>query len=174
MHLPLRVRSSVIGFGLLVLSALLGLILWSAGAAQAERPTSELAPPATEIESAAALDWSLQADPAADDAACRQCHGDTEAVIEFPSGETLAVQVDQETLSGSAHGMHAGTSLACTDCHSAASYQIPHEPVEAPDLRAYELERSSTCERCHTQPHISSHPGRESETPVVCTDCHGA
>lgn len=108
------------------------------------------------------------------DQACRQCHGDSTSVIDFPSGESLPVIVDMEALASSAHGDHADTALACTACHAAADYQFPHSPVEAEELRAFELERSATCERCHLQPHLTSHPGPDSETPVVCTDCHGS
>jgi hypothetical protein len=84
--------------------------------------------------------------PLADDRACRLCHADTEAVITFPSGETLPVQVDRETLSGSAHGLHLETPLACTSCHAPADYQFPHAPVEAADLQAYRLARTGTCQ----------------------------
>src|SRR5690606_21183966 len=40
--------------------------------------------------------------------------------------------------------------------------------------RDYEIDRSQTCEGCHQDPHITSHPGRDAPDPVVCTDCHGA
>lgn len=108
------------------------------------------------------------------DLACRLCHGDSEQIIDFPSGESLPVVVDMELLAGSAHGDHAGTALACTDCHQAADYQFPHEPVDSADLRSYELERATTCERCHQEAHLTSHPGPESDAPVACTDCHGS
>lgn len=115
-----------------------------------------------------------QAQPPADDRACRLCHSDTEAVIEFPSGETLPVQVNFDTLAESAHGLHAETALACTSCHAPADYQFPHEPVEAADLQSYRLERAATCQQCHQEAHPTSHPGPESENPVGCADCHGA
>lgn len=117
---------------------------------------------------------AVQVQAQADDRACRLCHADTEAVITFPSGESLPARVDGDSLAGSAHGLHLETPLACTDCHAPADYQFPHEPVEAADIRSYELERASTCERCHQQPHRPSHPGLESDNPVVCTDCHGS
>lgn len=112
--------------------------------------------------------------PTADDRACRLCHADTEAVITFPSGETLPVQVDVSTLAGSAHGLHLETPLACTDCHAPAEYQYPHNPIEADSIAEYHLARSETCLQCHQNPHPTSHPGPGSEHPVVCTDCHGA
>ncbi|MFZ0546109.1 MAG: cytochrome c3 family protein [Candidatus Promineifilaceae bacterium] len=110
----------------------------------------------------------------ADDRACRLCHSDTDAVVTFPSGETMPVQVDLDTLSGSAHGMHLDTPLACTSCHAPANYQFPHKPVEAADLEAYHLERSTTCEQCHQEPHPTNHPDSESDNPVGCVNCHGS
>jgi predicted CXXCH cytochrome family protein len=108
------------------------------------------------------------------DAACRQCHSGSEAAVVFPSGESLPVGVDLDTLAGSAHGLHADTALACTACHTAADYQIPHRPVEAPTLRAYRLEQSALCQSCHLEPHLTSHPDLAGESQVTCTDCHGA
>lgn len=108
------------------------------------------------------------------DLACVNCHSDTEAVIVFPSGEELPAQVDTAVLAASAHGDQADTPLACTSCHQAADYQFPHPELAADDVRAYELQQSTACESCHVQPHLTSHPGPESENPVVCTDCHGS
>lgn len=109
-----------------------------------------------------------------DDSACRLCHEDSTSIIEFPSGETLPVQININELDGSVHGLHSDADLACTSCHAPAQYQFPHQPITAPDLRTYQLEQALTCERCHQQAHITSHPDRESDTPVVCTDCHSA
>ncbi len=106
------------------------------------------------------------------DLACRLCHGDTAEALEFPSGESLAVIVDLEAISDSVHGMQAEKPLLCTDCHALADYLYPHSPVADTDLRSFEVDRSRTCEGCHQQPHLTSHPGSESATPVVCTDCH--
>lgn len=108
------------------------------------------------------------------DAACISCHSDTDAVLTFPSGEELPVVVDPAVVAASAHGTLPEPPLACTSCHQAASYQYPHAAVDASDARAYEIERSAACESCHVQPHLTSHPGPESDNPVVCTDCHGS
>lgn len=112
---------------------------------------------------------------ATDDLACRLCHEDTGSVLTFPSGEELSVQVNLEVLAASAHGTANANPLACFDCHRPVNnYQFPHAPVEAANLRAYHVERAKTCESCHVAPHLTSHPGLESEMPVACTDCHGA
>jgi predicted CXXCH cytochrome family protein len=108
------------------------------------------------------------------DQACRLCHAGSEAVVEFPSGEALPVAVDPAAFDASAHGhLAAEAPLDCTNCHGAAEYRYPHPPVEVESLRAYEIGRAQLCERCH-QPHLTSHPGPDSESPVVCTDCHTA
>lgn len=116
----------------------------------------------------------LPADHPASDLACRSCHVDTEAIVTFPSGEFVPARVDMETLAASAHGDQADNPLACTSCHQPAEYQFPHPPVEAATAREYQLMQSATCVSCHTDPHLTSHPGPESENPVVCTDCHGS
>lgn len=108
-----------------------------------------------------------------DDQACLLCHEDSDDEITFPSGETLPVQVDTAVLAASAHGT-ADPALGCTDCHAPAEYQFPHAPVEADTLRDYELSRAQTCEQCHVDPHLTSHPGPEADNPVGCTDCHGS
>jgi predicted CXXCH cytochrome family protein len=107
------------------------------------------------------------------DAACIHCHSDTDAAITFPSGETLPVQVDPALVADSVHGLAADPPVGCTGCHSPAEYQFPHPPVTEFDLRSYEIARAETCERCH-DPHLTAHAGKESENPVVCTDCHTA
>jgi len=109
------------------------------------------------------------------DLACRICHEETDAEITFPSGETLPVQVDLDALSHSAHGIQAEDPLVCTDCHIPVNdYQVPHTPVDAIDYGDYKLQRSVSCERCHQEPHLISHPGQDTDRPVGCNDCHGS
>jgi predicted CXXCH cytochrome family protein len=135
---------------------------------------------------APALEPLAQTQPATHpptDAACRSCHGETNAVVVFPSGEELPVRVDLAAFDASAHGAANDVSIGCGGCHAPARYQFPHPPVEEPDLRAYALAQSETCVRCH-EPHLTAHPGpewaggfdpalSESGLSVVCTDCHG-
>lgn len=133
-------------------------------------PASDARPPLRPDE--------LQAQPAdhpTTDLACRTCHADTDAEIVFPSGEALSANVDLAALAASAHGAaHAEDPLACTSCHQPAEYQFPHPPVEADSVRAFEVAKADTCVQCHTDPHLTSHPGPAAENPVVCTDCHGS
>ena len=110
-----------------------------------------------------------------DDLACRICHEDSEQELSFPSGETVPVQVDLDALNHSAHGVQAENPLVCTDCHLPVNdYQVPHKPVETIDYRDYQLEKAVSCERCHQEPHVTSHPGQDTDMPVTCTDCHGS
>lgn len=140
------------------------------GLADAQSGTANLLP----LLLPASQDDASSSDHPASDLACRSCHSDTQAVIEFPSGETLPAQVLPETLAASAHGDQAADPLACTSCHAPAEYQFPHPPVEEADVRSFAINQSQSCERCHQDPHITSHPGPEAENPVVCTDCHSS
>jgi predicted CXXCH cytochrome family protein len=109
------------------------------------------------------------------DFACRLCHSDTEAEVEFPSSERMPVMVDLEELEGSVHGQTAEDPLTCTDCHRPANdYKQPHAPVAAADLRRYQVESATQCEQCHLAVHPTAHPGPESDSPVTCTECHGS
>lgn len=143
---------------------------------QAEANAANSAPPPSNQAAALAPAQTevLQVTPGVTDQACLLCHENSDAVITFPSGETLPVQVDTAVLAASAHGMAAETALACTSCHAPADYQFPHPPVEIATLREYELARSQSCEQCHTAPHLTSHPVVGMENAVGCTDCHGA
>lgn len=131
-------------------------------------PVGEIQPVAPAMVQA--LTMAQDETPPADDTACRDCHEDSSAVITFDDGESLSVAVDPHVVEASVHG----DELNCTSCHAPATYQYPHPPVTAATLREYEIDRSLTCERCHQDPHITSHPGREAQNPVVCTDCHSA
>ncbi len=117
------------------------------------------------------------------DFACRSCHGDTDAVVTFESGETLPVEVDLPTFDASVHGPSTGSLIGCTGCHSGDRYQFPHPPPEAAGLREYTILQSENCINCHA-PHLTAHPGpewsggfdpalSESGMSVVCADCHG-
>jgi predicted CXXCH cytochrome family protein len=125
------------------------------------------------LPQAAAAQQSTPATPPRD-LSCRLCHSDTQGEIVFPSGERVPAQVDLAVLAQSAHGYSAATPLTCNDCHRPINdYQYPHAPLAAVDYLAYRIEKDRTCENCHT-PHLTSHPGRESATPVLCADCHTA
>ncbi|HSH00929.1 MAG TPA: cytochrome c3 family protein [Anaerolineae bacterium] len=109
------------------------------------------------------------------DTSCRLCHSDTEQSLTFPSGESIPARIDIDALDNSAHGYSAETPLNCQECHRPAdNYGIPHTPITAPDVETYHEDLAATCLNCHTSPHLTSHPGPETDTPVTCTACHGA
>ena len=108
------------------------------------------------------------------DMACVTCHSETDAVVVLGDGTELPARVDPAAIAASAHGTLPEAPLNCTSCHAAVEYQFPHEPVDFPDLRSYEIARSDNCLQCHSAPHDTAHPGPESDNPVICTDCHGA
>ncbi|MBE2220625.1 MAG: hypothetical protein IAF02_03745 [Anaerolineae bacterium] len=113
--------------------------------------------------------------PQTGDMACKMCHSDTDAEVEFESGETMPVQVDLAALAMSVHGESAENPLACYDCHITINdYQYPHEEVTAVNLQDYQVQTAATCERCHNRPHITNHPGQDAAIPVTCTSCHGS
>lgn len=175
-------RLSWVAGVMVVACGLVGLLFMTPGRVSAQAGGGETAvvpdAPALPATAPGLLEF-MQTEPAdshvaSPDLACAMCHGDTTAEIEFPSGETLPVIVDLAALEQSVHGM-AGADLACTDCHQSVNdYTVPHAPVEAPTLRDYEVGRANVCERCHQQPHLTSHPGPEAAMPVTCTDCHGS
>lgn len=177
MHRRLRIRRYLIGFvtGSILLICLLGAaFLLPEGVVAGSSSNREISVP---VKLSGMLVPGFQDDqpghPPADQS-CRLCHGESTAEIHYPSGESLSVMVDLDALSMSAHGDQADSPLACTDCHAPSDYQYPHSEVEAADLRSYEIDRSETCERCHQQPHFNNHPGIDSDSPVLCTDCHGS
>ena len=107
------------------------------------------------------------------DLSCRLCHSDTDKTFTLPSGESLSARVDLAALDRSVHGLGSDNPLACADCHRPASdYRFPHAAVTAADLADYRLDKAATCVQCHTAPHLTSHPGPESDNPVTCVDCH--
>lgn len=83
--------------GVLALIAVLALsFLIHAEAARAERLAAPQAAPAL-APRLLPITVAQPAQPAAHpptDAACRSCHGDSDAAVVFPSGETLPVEVD--------------------------------------------------------------------------------
>lgn len=166
---------------MMALGFLAGCVLIGAGLVQAQTDDTAVSPPVppTSNNQAELLNTLLpatlaQSSASNDDAACILCHADTDAVIELASGEVITARVDTAVLDGSAHGQHGDEPIGCTDCHSAADYQYPHEPVTAPDLQAYQAESSTLCSQCHTTaPHLTSHRTMDSETPASCVSCHG-
>ncbi|MEZ4869629.1 MAG: cytochrome c3 family protein [Caldilineaceae bacterium] len=135
----------------------------------------------------------VQASAPPPDLPCRTCHGDTESVLTFPSGETLTLQIDLEQFDHSAHNYQAATPISCHNCHSdTARYRYPHATPSAQNLAEYRAAATQRCEGCH-YPHNPFHEdaantgGQGPAAPVstsastvltaslpTCIDCHGS
>lgn len=167
---------SLLGGCLILALTLLGIALWtSVGQAASERAL--IVSPQTPAKNRFVLLAAQSPEPIshpADDFQCRRCHDGSDAVVTFPDGSELPVNVDLMELAASAHGSDAEDPLACTSCHAPVDYQYPHAPVTAPDVRSYQLASSESCLVCHREQHETAHAGVEAENPVVCTDCHGS
>lgn len=112
-----------------------------------------------------------------DNGACLACHGNPDLTYEFPSGEVWSLYVDEDVFQSSVHGQEG---LACTACHPDID-GYPHPPLEANDIRSFQLEQYQTCERCHSEVYrdsLDSIHAREiaggNWDAAICTDCHGA
>jgi len=171
-----------------------GLIVLAVGALVLARAKSTRAAGVPALQPGAVVSPSLVAPavaaqplphpPTSPSTSCRACHGDSDAQVILPSGETMSVRVDLDALDASAHGPGNNVFTGCDACHTGSDYQFPHAPLQASDFRAFALAQSQSCVRCHS-PHLTAHPGpdwgggydpaaSESGMSVVCTDCHSA
>jgi predicted CXXCH cytochrome family protein len=95
----------------------------------------------------------------------------------LPSGETLSLYVDSETMQSSIHGV---LNVRCVQCHEDIE-AYPHPPADYTDLRDVAIENAATCEGCHgdiadkaaDSIHHEVLASGNREAPV-CTDCHTA
>lgn len=164
-----RLKTILTAFILLSLLVAALFLFWPAAATALDAAQETAAAGAAPAFAPHALP-ETQTQPPADDTACLECHENSGATLQFPDGSERSVAVDPELIEASAHGQ----DLNCTSCHTPANYQFPHPPLEVQSQREFEVARSLSCERCHQDPHITSHPGRDAQNPVVCTDCHNA
>ena len=111
------------------------------------------------------------------DSACKGCHVGNTGTLTLPSGETLSLGVDTDTLGQSVHGTHLDEAIYCTDCHRPLTrYRYPHQPNPAQNLQEFAAGVAENCERCH--PPLEKHnPGHvlawENPNLPTCSDCHG-
>ncbi len=111
------------------------------------------------------------------DIACKRCHVGSEQTFTLPSGQTVPVGIDLDTLDGSIHGAHLDEAVYCTDCHQDEQrYQYPHEPNPAQNLEEFADLVSKNCEACH-EPAERHNPGHvlawENPNVPSCANCHG-
>lgn len=105
---------------------------------------------------------------------CLDCHADRELSAAFEDGASMPLFVDRGAYSASVHG-----ARACVDCHDDVDLDR-HPDKRLTTRRAYLVERSASCARCHgkaSREFVSSvHGGalRGEPAPDVptCVDCH--
>ena len=123
---------------------------------------------------------SAQSSTLPDDLVCRECHSDTDVTHTFPSGETVSIEIDIDTLDKSPHSSSATIPTGCNDCHTGKErFRYPHQIDPNQTRQAFVTEVSGNCENCHYA-HEPLHPAEDSdrdelEEPLpVCADCHGS
>jgi predicted CXXCH cytochrome family protein len=107
---------------------------------------------------------------------CLACHATPGMQTTLPSGEILALTVDQETYDNSVHGRQG---YACVQCHTDIR-EFPHRPLTAQTRRDVTLLYYQNCARCHQDKyeatldsvHQVALAGGNKEA-AVCVDCHG-
>ena len=150
----LKILVFALGIGLLGI-ALAGWV-WPAAAAS---------PPSTQP----AITMNL----AADNGTCLACHSQPSLTRPLPSGETLALTIDQNHFMSSVH-----SSVKCADCHQNIS-AFPHPELRAQSLREVSMQFYTTCQQCHAKQynqtldsvHQKALAGGNTNA-AICTDCH--
>lgn len=145
---PLPIRTMLLAGGIILL-----MNLFLATTAQADSPAQET------------------------EAYCLSCHSNPELSMTLPSGETLPLYIDAETLKDS---IHSPLGIECEACHTEIK-TYPHPEISYQSQR--ELARSyyQACEKCHSDQydktldsmHAQAAEAGNLEAPV-CTDCHGS
>ncbi len=109
------------------------------------------------------------------DSTCLGCHGKQGITTTLPSGETLAIGIDENLYLVSVHGSEG---MSCSTCHPGIT-EYPHPDYDAQDLNAYSTEASKVCQQCHQEQFDlvkdSIHEKAfEAGNPLApaCTDCH--
>jgi len=110
------------------------------------------------------------------DAACLQCHENSDLKVRLPSGEELSLYVDVKAYRAS---IHYAQGLTCRDCHpNIPGY--PHPPLLATDRRDFSIGLYPHCRPCHEDQYrdsLDSIHARELAAgnfhAPICTDCHG-
>jgi predicted CXXCH cytochrome family protein len=112
-----------------------------------------------------------------DNGACLACHANPELTYTFPSGQVWSLGVDADAFQTSIHGQQG---LACTACHTDIE-GYPHPPLEASNIRFYQLDQYRACAECHQEVYQRSLDSVHAQELAagnwqapVCTDCHGA
>ncbi len=106
---------------------------------------------------------------------CLDCHEDDDSTITFKDGAEREVLVDPDIFVASVHG-----GQRCDACHPGMD-EHTHTEVRAETSRAYTVEQSKACTRCHYDHGARALDGVHYEALAagnagapVCVDCHGS
>jgi predicted CXXCH cytochrome family protein len=108
---------------------------------------------------------------------CLSCHNDPGLEMQLPSGETLSLYIDPDSLT---HSIHSPIGIECEACHTDIQ-SYPHPKLDVNSQRELSLTYVNACEKCHsgiyekTQDSIHEQVAETGNASApVCTDCHGA
>jgi predicted CXXCH cytochrome family protein len=108
---------------------------------------------------------------------CLSCHNNPELEMQLPSGETLSLYVDADSL---AHSIHSPIGIECEACHTDIQ-SYPHPKPDFDTQRELSQTYVEACRKCHseiyekTQDSIHEQVAKAGNASApICTDCHGA
>ncbi|MBI2931269.1 MAG: cytochrome c3 family protein [Planctomycetes bacterium] len=98
---------------------------------------------------------------------CMKCHKEQGEFATFEDGATIPLAVDYERYLASGHGRQ---NLQCADCHTDIDLEA-HPDRALKDRRAYTLDMSKLCVRCHEKA-SASFANDVHRDKGACVDCH--
>ncbi|MFT3892888.1 MAG: cytochrome c3 family protein [Anaerolineales bacterium] len=157
----MRLRTSLILSGILVLLISFGLAFSKAEAA-----------PSLRMDAAAHPSVPGQT---VDNSVCLSCHSQAGMSVQLGSGETLPLTIDPALYQESVHGTN---EVACTTCHTDIT-GFPHPERTVETVRDVKLVFSTACQQCHAEQfdltmdsvHQTALDSGNKDA-AVCADCH--
>ncbi len=108
---------------------------------------------------------------------CLTCHGNPNASMTLPDGETLSIFISSEMLDRS---VHAGVGIECSACH-ADIQTYPHPEINFQNRRELSRTYYLTCQKCHSVNYEKTLDSMHTQVALegnldapICTDCHGS
>lgn len=157
----MRLRTSLILSGILVLLISFGLAFSKAEAAPSLGTDAEVHPsvPGQSV----------------DNSVCLSCHSQEGMSVQLGSGETLSLTINPDLYQ---QGVHGSNEVACTTCHTDIT-GFPHPERTMETLREVKLKYYTSCQQCHAEQFNltldSVHQkalAAGNQNAAVCADCH--
>jgi predicted CXXCH cytochrome family protein len=108
---------------------------------------------------------------------CLSCHSNTDLKMTLPSGEELALFIDNNQLQTS---VHSPNGIECEACHTDIT-TYPHPAMNYQTKRELSRAYYAACQKCHPDNYsktLDSMHARAADSgnlnAPVCTDCHGS